>query len=531
MATTVFCERPREFDGGGQDLNERNIRNEGSFNREMEYEACFEGEPRGFRNNMEKIERNLRKMNDPSESQYASEYCFYSSDQAREVDERMFLQSGDNKLSASEWAEILQHRNDFAVWNGRLYIYIKQFGYWRLVKSSNDNREIRQLFTSDERRYINKNLLREISEWLILDSSPMPDARGESRYYLNLRDCAIDWRKTEDAVVYNRKNMFFRYYLNATRQDINLTSTGAFESFMLDVFGERQKTKQEFCKFLGLCLSDIRDLKIAAFFYGPSNTGKSVMLNLLKKLVGSEFTASVSFSQLGNEFAISRLVGKRLNVSGEVSGTTNKRLDIFKSLTGNDEIEVCNKYEDFAAFANEALLVFACNNFPPVQSVPELESFLARVIIFPFENQKPRNQWIPELESVLMEDAAGILEAAIEGLRQLEEDEFQMKETQPMKEAKIEFVRLYDNFSLFAERYLIENPEKKTASRDISLAYNQFCAEENLMPMAENVWAQRLKQKFYCKSTTLMVDGKRARGFQGVELVIDEKEGSAKNAL
>ena len=59
-------------------MNERNIRNEGSFNREMEYEACFEGEPRGFRNNMEKIERNLRKMNDPSESQYASEYCFYS---------------------------------------------------------------------------------------------------------------------------------------------------------------------------------------------------------------------------------------------------------------------------------------------------------------------------------------------------------------------------------------------------------------------------------------------------------------------
>lgn len=435
------------------------------------------------------------------------------------------------KLSASEWAEILRNRNDFAVWNGRLHIYIEQFGCWRQVKSTNDNREIRQLFTSDERRYINKNMLKEISEWLILDSSPMPDVRGESRYYLNLRDCAVDWRRKKREPIYDRKRLYFRYYINLGSYDLNRTSTGKFQNFLNDVFGTHEKTKREFCKFLGLCLSDIRDLKIAAFLYGPSNTGKSVMLNLLKKLIGSEFTASVSFSQLGNEFAISRLVGKRLNVSGEVSGTTNKRLDIFKSLTGNDEIEVCNKYEDFAAFANEALLVFACNNFPPVQSVPELESFLARVIIFPFENQKPRDQWIPELESVLMEDAAGILDAAIEGLRQLEEDEFQMKETQPMKEAKIEFVRLYDNFSLFAERYLIENPEKKTASRDISLAYNQFCAEENLMPMAENVWAQRLKQKFYCKSTTLMVDGKRARGFQGVELVIDEKEGSAKNAL
>lgn len=422
------------------------------------------------------------------------------------------------KLSASEWAEILRNRNDFAVWNGRLHIYIKKFGYWRMVKSTNDNREIRQLFTSDERRYINKNMLKEISEWLILDSSPMPDVRGESRYYLNLRDCAVDWRRKKREPIYDRKRLYFRYYINLGSYDLNRTSTGKFQNFLNDVFGTHEKTKREFCKFLGLCLSDIRDLKIAAFLYGPSNTGKSVMLNLLKKLIGSEFTASVSFSQLGNEFAISRLVGKRLNVSGEVSGTTNKRLDIFKSLTGNDEIEVCNKYEDYAAFANEALLVFACNNFPPVQSVPELESFLSRVIIFPFENQKPRDQWIPELESVLMEDAAGILDAAIEGLRQLEEDDFSMKETNPMQNAKREFVRLYDNFSLFADEYLIENPQSRIATREIGRAYGMFCMREGLIPLAENIWVQRLKQKFVCESTTVSVDGGRIRGFQGIEL-------------
>ena len=35
-------------------------------------------------------------------------------------------------------------------------------------------------------------------------------------------------------------------------------------------FGTHEKTKRQFCKFLGLCMSDIRDLKIAAFLYGPS---------------------------------------------------------------------------------------------------------------------------------------------------------------------------------------------------------------------------------------------------------------------
>ena len=70
------------------------------------------------------------------------------------------------KLSASEWAEILRNRNDFAVWNGRLHIYIEKFGYWRMVKSTNDNREIRQLFEPEERHFINKHMLGDVGRIL-----------------------------------------------------------------------------------------------------------------------------------------------------------------------------------------------------------------------------------------------------------------------------------------------------------------------------------------------------------------------------
>lgn len=45
-----------------------------------------------------------------------------------------------------------------------------------------------------------------------------------------------------------------------------------------------------------------------------------------------------------------------------------------------------------------------------------------------------------------------------------------------------------------------------------------FCMREGLIPLAENIWVQRLKQKFVCESTTVSVDGGRIRGFQGIEL-------------
>lgn len=257
--------------------------------------------------------------------------------------------------------------------------------------------------------------------------------------------------------------------------------------------------------------------------YGPSNTGKSVILNVLKLLIGEDYCSSVSFSQMSNEFAITQLIGKRLNISGEVSGTTNKRLDIFKSLTGNDRITASFKCKDHFQFSNNCLLTFACNALSPMISANDTDSFMSRIIIFPFRNTKPRAEWISNLEELIAKDSKAIIADAIEGLKLLEEDSFQFVESQAMKRCKREFYLQNDSFTVFAEKYIKEDSGNKVSSRDITAAYTHFCNIEECPALNQNQWGPILKMKYNAESKTLSKRDKngeetRLRCYKGIRL-------------
>ena len=247
------------------------------------------------------------------------------------------------------------------------------------------------------------------------------------------------------------------------------------------------------------------------------------MLNVLRALVGERWSASLSFTQMGNEFAITQLLGKRVNLSGEVSGASNKRLDIFKSLTGNDYITACFKGKDHFQFKNESLLVFACNSFPPVQAIDEFDSFLSRIIIFPFDNVVPRSEWESNLDKKLLESEAEIISVAMEGLKLLEEDDFEFYESKRMKACKQAFIGEYNSFESFAQEYIEVYPEGIEPSAKIKKYYQEFCADNDFVMLADNVWTRFLKQKYCCQKVFYTepgaISGKRIRAYKGIRLV------------
>lgn len=248
------------------------------------------------------------------------------------------------KMGAATIAEILMTEHRFCSDGSQLYLYDIQDGYWKMIQESEANREIRKLIPENIRSYVNRIVLREIYEWIRIDASPPSGDADRRKNYINFKDCAVDWHKGK--ICKEREKLYFTYALKVDYMKGNLMSNGVYHAFLQDIFGNDRDTRREFRKFLGLCLSDIRNLKISAFLYGPPNSGKTVMLNLLKGMMGEELCASLSFAQMSSEFAVTQLLGKRLNLSGEVSGVSNKRLDIFKSLTGNDTLTACFKGKD-----------------------------------------------------------------------------------------------------------------------------------------------------------------------------------------
>lgn len=418
------------------------------------------------------------------------------------------------KCSPYQIAQIVAGFYDFGLLDNQLHIYCEDTGVWELIPESEAKRTIRKLIPESYCSMINKYGLEEVYQWLLIQSKKIDVTTREMKYWINFLDQAINWKTGE--CTEDRKTFYFTYAIQV--KYCEMTENGEFKIFMNDIFQGDKKAKKEFQKFLGLALSDIRDLKLSFFLFGPSNTGKSVVLNLLRRIIGEESCAAISFSQMSNEFALTQLLGKRINLSGEVSGATNKRLDIFKSITGNDIITTSFKGKDHFTFKNKALLVFACNNFPPIQDVVEFESFLSRIIMFPFQYPKPRTEWIANYEDILFQDIGNIISYAIKGLKNLDEDGYAFEESRSMKEIKEAFLGTFNSFALFAKHLLTYDATSIVSSATIQKEYNRFCSKNEYVSIATNVWPQLLKQYFNCVQVTMSdSNGKRVRAYKGIK--------------
>ena len=417
--------------------------------------------------------------------------------------------------------DLLDRYHFIAIKKQQLYFYVEEFGYWKLVLPNSADLELRELLTLEWSRAINAASMTELYKWLLISAPAKdPSVFAKGRNCLNFLDCAYDWKNEE--IISSRKKQYFRYVLNIKFP--RKKSTGIFDNFINEALENNQDMIREFSKFVGIALSDIRDLKYVFFLFGPSNSGKSTILNAIKYVVGSDQCSALSFSQLSNEFYLSSLYGRRLNISGEISGVSTTKLDILKSLSGNDSVLGSYKFKDAFQFDNRCLLVFACNCFPKITDYMEFQSFASRMVVFPFRNIVERENWNTHLLDDLQSDARGIVDFAIRGLRRLEKDSQKIFETTEMSRCKNDYAGLYDSFSLFADDYIKIERNHTEASAEIKKVYHKFCLINQYETLHDNQWAQLLKRKFGCMpcTTTIIsdIDGseKRVRAYRGIKL-------------
>lgn len=440
-----------------------------------------------------------------------------------EKDEEETQSRVKSKVTSKTIADTLLQVYDFIIIDNQLHCLDKESQYYKIIFEGTAHREFRKLLMDIDMYtgQVNKYVLSEVYEWLLLMAyHPSNEELLKGCNYLNFKDCAYNW--VDDYIEEKRKKLYFTYSLPFEYKKLTNSGKNYYRSYINDLYGDDKDTRKEFRKFLGLVLSDIRTLKLSFFLYGPPNTGKSLFQNVLCQLVGEESCASVSFTQMSNEFAVTQLLGKRLNVSGEVSGATNNRLDIYKSLTGNDKITTCYKGKDYFQFTNRSLLVFACNNFPPITQNLETDSLISRIIIFPCNHQKKREEWIPNLEELILQDSKDIINDAIKGLKALRKDSFCFNESEAMKECKKEFIGQADSFSLFMNDKLEPCKKSKLSTKEIQMAYAEYCQENEYYQLADNIWPRILKRQINCKPTTMTsCVGSRIRGYDGVRFKID----------
>ncbi|HOK59244.1 MAG TPA: phage/plasmid primase, P4 family [Methanothrix sp.] len=114
----------------------------------------------------------------------------------------------------------------------------------------------------------------------------------------------------------------------------------------------------KFLEFSAYCLYRAHPIQKMLLLFGPSGTGKSTLIKLLRHLVGEENCAEVPIHKMYKEFAVATMRGKLLNAVSDLSSRDIRELAEFKKLTsGRDIVGARHLYEDYFVFVNYAKTV------------------------------------------------------------------------------------------------------------------------------------------------------------------------------
>lgn len=379
--------------------------------------------------------------------------------------------------------------------DGLVYFYCESNGTYYCLNNAENRSKFKNELPSEIRRQIN-NVEQVINELLTMPNIESREfAEGNAKGSLiNFKDGVFDIFSGE---VYEHSPEYtFTYCLNARTSDIYAEDNeDLFNQYLDNSFGDDCENISNLQEMLGLAISSIRDQKMAFFLHGKSNSGKSVMLDLVKEIVGNEFCSSVSFEQLASRFGTAHFLGKTLNVSGEAPDITAKRLDIFKTIVGNDAIMAEHKGKDGFYMRNYALLIFAANNMPEI-SIPD-EAYYNRLRIIRYGMSVDKPLWIKNLPERLYNESRGtVLRFSIEGLKRFIGNDMELTYIETSDRYVNEYRNDANSFISFITQFVQYEIGGVLLSGDLFGAYSEYCSQNMLKPIGTNNCSKMLLEVF-----------------------------------
>lgn len=197
-----------------------------------------------------------------------------------------------------------------------------------------------------------------------------------------------------------------------------------FSQFLTQISGGDTVLEQRIWQMIGYTLVPDTNAKVFFLLQGVPNSGKSLLGELLTRLLPPDGVTSLNLNDLGRNFGPSELVGKSLCLAMDLPAASwdSKAVGMLKSLTGNDLVTADVKYQPRAKFRNSATFLFGTNHVVTLtQSDP---AFLQRLVVIPFRYTVPREQQDRQLLGKLLTERDAIVTSAINAYWSLRQDNY-----------------------------------------------------------------------------------------------------------
>ncbi|MHB1778039.1 MAG: DNA primase family protein [Acidimicrobiales bacterium] len=164
-------------------------------------------------------------------------------------------------------------------------------------------------------------------------------------------------------------------------------------------------------------LPDNRYQKFFALL-GKGGNGKGTQLHVWQHLIGAENISSVTLEGMGKEFGQESLIGKMVNMCGDMNEIDNAKEGTLKTWTGEDLVTVYRKYKGPLQAEPTLKFVFSTNALPWFKD--KTNGIWRRLIVVPFTFALQSDEEAdPNLRPKLRQELPGILNWALRGLTRL----------------------------------------------------------------------------------------------------------------
>jgi len=370
-----------------------------------------------------------------------------------------FFEAG--KLKPIRVVDALQRDNDYltTIEDGQLRIY--RDGVFACDKTRQTARNIIALLGDDVDRAAVSNVESLLSD---MTAETVP----EHLEWVNLangRWCLNAWQLLEHSPVYKSiVQLPVAYDAKAKCPE--------FDAWLSDVLPSDADRFLLLQLFGYSMLQDVRFGKIVVLF-GPTHTGKSTCLDLLKAFLGKDNVSAASLHALDNEqlrFSRSGLVGKLANVSADLSSKYLSGDSQVKQIAVGDPMQVEFKGVQGFPYSPFATLWASSNQLPV--SHDRTDAWYERLVILPFMQQhKGKAADRKRLEKLTQpSELSGILNQVLDALRVLLLDNA-FKETESTLAMLEQYRQENDHVARFLSETYQRHAESHVLEDDVFQAY------------------------------------------------------------
>ena len=386
------------------------------------------------------------------------------------------LIDSDNR-NGNLMAELMKHSNEILLVDDSLWLYDSVQGCFKPCAKKDIATKLRSLLDYSEQLKISTREYQEAYEQLLISEELIcEDGFLENQPLVNCLNGVVDVVNgdlLEHSPDYKFKHCVLANYDPKARCD-------KFLEYLDFITNKDEELKLLMRVMLSYLFSSYNNAKKAFILISGPGRGKSVLCNLIRRIIGKDFVSGVDLSMLCKQEYAASLFGKLVNICPDLKNIPLTDVGFFKSLVSHDDlISTRALYSNPKEFKCDSKMVFASNHyltFGSDVSPSDVDAVFTRLIYYPYQNGFVKEeQQDKHLSEKLYSEKDGIFTWAIQGLRYYIDNNENFPKSKLSENVKLQNMAAYCPEKVFFEKCIKRKDDTYESSLAIRAAFDSFC--------------------------------------------------------